>query len=408
MNRLIDWLESRLGERPWWMNALMVMCAFMAFVYVPWDFLFKPVAEDQEAWFGMLLHGWAAKFTEPLHFFIYAAGAYGFWRRRPWMWPWAAAYSASVTVGMFLWPVAYIGGIGGILLGLLSLLPFGAITLALWESADHFARPQLRLRERYGDWALITGASSGIGAEFARALAREGINCALSARRTERLEALAAELEQTWNVETRVITADLTTRRGPDQIAKAVKDLAVGILVNNAGFGMAGRFSKQDPARLRQMIDVNCTAPVALTSLLVPAMIERKRGAIIIVGSVAGRQALPLFSVYSASKGFDLLFGESLAVELLDDNIDVTVLQPGPVATEFEQVAGEQRSDARADEAPEESVAYALEALGNRLSVVSGGWYNWFRANVNRLLPRSVLAFLAQDVAEKQTPAEMR
>lgn len=408
MNRLIDWLGTRLGERPWWMNALMLICAFMAFVYVPWDFLFKPVAQDQEAWFGMLLHGWAAKLTEPLHLLIYGAGAYGFWRRRSWMWPWAAAYSASVTIGMFLWPVAYIGGIGGLFLGLISLLPFGGVTLALWESADHFSPPQLRLRERYGDWALITGASSGIGAEFARALAREGINCVLSARRTERLEALAAELEQTWNVETRVVTADLATRRGPDQIAKAVKDLPVAILVNNAGFGMAGRLSKQDPARLRQMIDVNCTAPVALTSLLVPGMIERKRGAIIIVASVAGRQALPLLCVYSASKSFDLLFGEALAVELLDDNIDVTVLQPGPVATEFEAIAGEQRADHRADEVPAESVAYALEALGNRFSVVSGGWYVWLRANINRFLPRSVLTFLAQDVTEKQTPVGMR
>jgi len=408
MNRLISWFSARLSDRPWWMNALMAICAFMAFVYVPWDFLFKPIAVDQEAWFGMLLHGWAAKLTEPIHFLIYAAGAYGFWRRRPWMWPWAAAYSASVTIGMFLWPMAYIGGLGGFFLGLLSLLPFAAVTLALWESADHFAKPPLRLRERYGDWALITGASSGIGAEFARAIAREGINCALTARRTERLEALAAELEQTWNVETRVISADLTTRRGPDQIGKAVKDLAIGILVNNAGFGLAGRFTKQDPSRLRQMIDVNCTAPVALTSLLVPSMVERKRGAIIIVGSVAGRQALPLFAVYSASKSFDLLFGESLAVELLDDNIDVTVLQPGPVATEFEGVAGERRVDPRADESPQESVSYALEALGNQISVVSGGWYVWLRANVSRFVPRSVVTFLAHDVTEKQTPAEMR
>ena len=89
---------------------LMFFCAYMAFIYMPWDFFVKPVARDAEAWFGFLLHGWAAKLTEPMHWAIYAAGAYGFWRMRTWMWPWAAVYAARSRFGMLVWNVVYVGG----------------------------------------------------------------------------------------------------------------------------------------------------------------------------------------------------------------------------------------------------------------------------------------------------------
>jgi hypothetical protein len=85
----------------------MVFCAYMAFVYVPWDFLWKPVSRDEEVWFGIMFTGWGAKLTEPLHWAIYAAGFYGFYRMRSWMWPWAAAYAASVAIGMLVWPLLY-------------------------------------------------------------------------------------------------------------------------------------------------------------------------------------------------------------------------------------------------------------------------------------------------------------
>lgn len=408
MNRLIDWLDAQSQLRPWWMNVLMAVSAFLAFVYVPWDFFFKPVAEDREAWFGLLLTGWAAKLTEPIHFVIYAAGTYGFWRMRPWMWPWAAAYCAQMTFGMFLWPLVYVGGIGGWLTGIASLALFGTVTAALWNAKAHFEPKPLRLRERYGDWALITGASSGIGAEFARALAREGINCVLTARREERLAELAEELRNSWQIETRIVAADLADRDAAGMLGDAVADLDIGMFINNAGFGYAGRFTKQDPARLREMIDVNCAAPVDLAARILPNMVERARGAMILVASTAGRQALPLYAVYAATKSFDALFGEALWAELREQNVDVTVLSPGPVATEFEEVAGERRPDPARDETVEQCVSYALEALGRQPSVVSGGWFNWIRSNANRFVPRTVMICLAGDLIEKQTPVDRR
>jgi short-subunit dehydrogenase len=407
MNRLQSWLSEQFQRRPWWMNLLMVFCFFMAVVYVPWDFFMKPVSADQEAWLGILLRGWAAKATEPIHWAIYAAGAYGFWRMRDWMWPWAAVYAASVAFGMFWWPIVYLGGFGSVVLGLISLTAFGALAWALWRAQEQFAAKPPALSERYGEWAVVTGASAGIGREFARALARDGMSCVLTARREDRLRELADELEKSWNVDTKVVAADLADPSGVDRIAAAVEGLDVALLVNNAGFGYVGRFEKQDPQRLRAMIEVNCTAPVLLTAKLLPALVKRGRGAVVVVGSTAGRQPLPFLGVYAASKGFDLLFGEALWVELRDRGIDVLVLQPGPVATEFEEVSGENRVNPTAAERPEQTVRIALEALGRQPSVVSGPWINWARANANRLLPRSVLALVASDFTEQQTPPEM-
>jgi len=203
------WFKLVFSGRPFWMNALMVFCAYMAIVYVPWDFFMKPVALDEEVWFGIRLHGVAAKLTEPLHWAIYAAGAYGFLRMRRWMWPWAALYSGQIAIAMLLWPWLYVGGVSGFFAGIVSFVPFAFLTRALWNCQAVFADSTTTLRERYGEWALVTGASAGIGAEFARALARDGVSCVLTARRGDRLEALASELEKTWSVQTRVVACDL-------------------------------------------------------------------------------------------------------------------------------------------------------------------------------------------------------
>src|SRR5262249_2625881 len=154
-------------------NALMVFCAFMAFVYVPWDFLWKPVSRDEEVWLGIMFTGWGAKLTEPLHWAIYAAGFYGFYRMRSWMWPLAAAYVLTVAFGMLVWALLYIGA-NGIPLGVLGFASFGFLARALWNAEPLFGEERVPMRERYGEWALVTGASAGIGEAFARALAREG------------------------------------------------------------------------------------------------------------------------------------------------------------------------------------------------------------------------------------------
>jgi len=398
------WIREVLGRRPGWMNALLAFCIFMTFVFMPWDMFVKPVAADQEAWFGLLARGWLAKATEPIHWAIYAAGMYGFWRMRRWMWPWAALYAAQVAIGMLVWGMVYVGGVKGLFQGLLGFVPLAALAVALWRSRDRFGRRPGALRTRYGDWALVTGASAGIGADFARALAREGLSCALVARREDRLKALATELERDHHVQTRVLPIDLAAPGGIDRLVERVADLPVGVLVNNAGFGYAGRFDKQDTIRLEEMVRLNCIAPVALTGRLLPGMRQRGRGAIIIVGSVAGRQPLPLHGVYSATKAFDLLLGESLWAELRGSGIDALVLEPGPTTTEFQAVAGEL---AHAGEPSSQVVEAALDALGHQPSVVSG-WLNWIGANAIRLAPRSLAALGAGQVMQQNTPVEMR
>jgi uncharacterized protein len=399
-----SWLREVLSRRPGWMNALLVFCGFMAGLYVPWDIFLKPVARDQEVWFGVIVTGWRAKIAALPHWVIYAAGAYGFWRMRSWMWPWAALYAAEIAFSMFVWSVIHFGGWKGWLFAPLVCAPFAALGLVLWYSRQHFGRKRQSLKARYGDWALVTGASAGLGAEFARALASEGLSCVLTARREDRLRGLASELEKNSHVGTRVVAVDLAAPDGADRLAEAVKDLPIAVLVNNAGFGYAGRFDKLDTERLRAMVHVNCAAPAVLTSRLLPAMRVRGKGAIIITGSVAGRQPLPFHGLYSATKAFDQFLGESLWAELRGSGVDVLVLEPGPTATEFFQVAGETRD---AGEPPRGVVELALDSLGQQPSVVSG-WFNYLRANLARIFPRSIIALVAERVVRQNTPVAMQ
>ncbi len=399
-----SWLREISSRRPPWMNALLVLCAFMAGVYLPWDIFRKPMAHDQEVWFGVMFIGWQAKIAALAHWAVYIAGTYGLFRMRSWMWPWAALYSAEVAFSMFVWTAVHFGGFKGWLLAPLLCAPFAALGLLLWHSRDHFGRKRQPLKPRYGDWALVTGASAGLGAEFARALAAEGMSCVLTARREERLRDLAAELEKNHQVGTRVVAVDLAAADGADRLAEAVNDLPIALLVNNAGFGYAGRFEKLDADRLRAMVQVNCMAPVVLTRRLLPAMRSRGKGAVIITGSVAGRQPLPFHGLYAATKAFDQFLGESLWAELRGSGVDVLVLEPGPTATEFFQMAGETRVGG---EPPRGVVELALDSLGQQPSVVSG-WFNYLRANLARIFPRSFTVLAAERVVRQNTPAAMQ
>lgn len=118
----------------------MLFCAYMTFVYLPWDFFWKPVAVDQEAWFGVVLTGWAAKATEPLHWAIYAAGTYGLYRMRAWMWPWASLYVLQIAIGMFVWQLLDDRG-RGLAMGVVAALPFLVLSVMLWRARPLFARP---------------------------------------------------------------------------------------------------------------------------------------------------------------------------------------------------------------------------------------------------------------------------
>jgi len=398
------WLELQRAARPGWMSALAVFCAFMAIVYTPWDIFLKPVALDEEIWFGISFRGWAAKVTAIPHWFVYAAGAYGFWRLRPWMWPWAPLYVGQVAFSMLIWGLLTLEGFDGKLIALVTAVPFAFLTWVLVAERERFRPEPPDLRVRYGDWALVTGASAGLGTAFATRLAELGLSVVLTARREERLRALAADLERRFEVQTRVVAVDLGEPGAAERLADEVDDLEIGVLVNNAGFGMAGRYVRQDPDRLSAMITLNCVSPVSLTRRLLPAMVERGRGAVIMVASIAGNQPVPLNGVYSATKAFDRFFGEMLWAEMLGSGVDVLVLEPGPTETEFQDVAGE---TAHAGEPPEQVVRTALDALGRQPSVVSG-WGNWIRSLGARVLPRSIAVLVAGRVMAQWTPAERR
>jgi hypothetical protein len=132
-------LRSIFDGRPIWINALMVFCAYMVFIYLPWDLFVKPVDVDQEVWFGILFTGWAAKIAAIPHWLVYGAGTYGFWRMRSWMWPWAAVYTAQIAVGMLIWSLHEFEGSRAWLAGIGSFAPFAVLTYALWNARRRFS-----------------------------------------------------------------------------------------------------------------------------------------------------------------------------------------------------------------------------------------------------------------------------
>ncbi len=190
--------------------------------------------------------------------------------------------------------------------------------------------------------ALVTGASAGIGAEIARELARRGHGLVLVARRKDKLDELAAELREEFDVDAVGVGCDLANaasrKRLPARIA-ALK-LAISVLVNNAGFATGGPFAESDPDRELDQVRVLVEAPVALTSAFVPGMVARGSGAILNVASTAGMQPMPYSAGYSAAKAYVLAFSEALHHELRGAGVTVTALAPGPVSTEFWDVAG--------------------------------------------------------------------
>lgn len=246
--------------------------------------------------------------------------------------------------------------------------------------------------------ALITGASSGIGEAFARNLAAKGESLVLVARRTERLTALAAELESKYGVSVTPITADLSKPESFQQINLAIEQLGVHVetLVSNAGFGLLGNFEQVDFLRTTEMVDLNCRAVVALTHLFLPAMKERRRGNIIIVSSVVGTLPAPWFATYAATKAFDLYFGEALYGECRGTGVRVVTVLPGLTKTEFQASSGlrEYHSPYRS---AEQVVTSALSALG-RKAIVVDGLLNKFLVHGTRFLPRCILLPLSRMV----------
>jgi uncharacterized protein len=250
-----------------------------------------------------------------------------------------------------------------------------------------------------GKWALVTGASAGIGKALAEELAAAGTNLVLTARRRERLEELARRLSTTRGIRAEVCVADLADPAGPETIFAFTRDknIFIDLLINNAGFGAYGEFAASDRSRQLEMVRVNCAAVVNLTHLFLPAMIERKCGDVLIVASTAAFQAVPYISTYAATKAFDLSFAEGLAEELKPYGIRVCALCPGSTESEFHAVAHQADIAAanRRRESAEKVAGTGLRALASGKSYVISGAGNYLGAQMQRLVPRGMVTAIA-------------
>jgi short-subunit dehydrogenase len=247
-----------------------------------------------------------------------------------------------------------------------------------------------------GSTSVITGASSGIGTEFARQLAAKGYGVFLVARREDRLRELAAEIERDHGVRVELLPCDLADTAAVEALPDKVRErgLDVEILVNNAGFTTVGDVHA-NPNRQLGMVRVNCEALVALTSAFLPAMVERGRGAVINVASTASFQPIPAQAVYAATKAFVRSFSEAVSSEVRGSGVTVTALCPGPVATEFVEAGGFKKST---DEMPSflfssaEDVAKAgIEGVQRGKRVVIPGLGNRITATAGVYTPNSLL-----------------
>jgi uncharacterized protein len=242
-------------------------------------------------------------------------------------------------------------------------------------------------REHYGPWALVAGASAGLGAAFAEALARRGLDLLLVARRPEALATLADELGARHGVAVRTLALDLGRADLAAKVGEFTAGLEVGLLVYNAAHSVIGPFLEHPMQEHLRVVDVNCRGPLVLAHLLGAAMVKRGRGGIVLMSSTAGSQGGPWLSSYAASKAFNLLLAEGLWDELGASGVHVVACRAGATAT-----PGYASSRPKPSRVPLLTPAFVAEktlaALGRRPSVVPGWFYAISAFIMNRLLPR--------------------
>ena len=244
---------------------------------------------------------------------------------------------------------------------------------------------------------LITGASSGIGAAFARKLAGRGRNVLLVARSEDKLIALCNELGRLTSIRAQYLALDLQQPDAAAQLFEETqkRELEIEMLINNAGFGSMGDFAKLDLDRELEIIQLNIRALVDLTHRFLQPMRERKRGTIVNVASTAGFQAVPYMATYAATKAFVLSFSEALWEENRSHGVHVMALCPGVTETNFFEAAGVDHPPMRITQTPEEVVDTALRALNRKKSTVISGWTNFFTVEAERIFPRSLVTRVA-------------
>ncbi|MFK7819012.1 MAG: SDR family NAD(P)-dependent oxidoreductase [Planctomycetaceae bacterium] len=240
------------------------------------------------------------------------------------------------------------------------------------------------MRDLKDKWSLVTGASSGIGAEFARQLAARGSKLVLVARREERLQTLSDEL----STESRVVAIDLLEDDAIEKLHLATTDIDIALLVNNAGFGDYGPFTDIEPDRAVNMVQLNIQKLVELTHAFLPHMIENKHGAIINLASTSAFQAVPFMSLYAATKAFVLHFSEGLWAETRKKGVTVQALCPGFTKTEFFDQANLPSSVAFGTKSVEDVVSSSLNALAKGRQYNIPGWVNYVVSMSNRFVTR--------------------
>ena len=255
-----------------------------------------------------------------------------------------------------------------------------------------------------GQWALITGASAGIGWALAELLARRGAKLILTARRRERLEDLARKLSSDFGATTEIFPADLAKPEATGELFAFTegKGIEIDLLVNNAGYGGYGEFHRGSLDWFRNMVQLNVTAVVELTHRYLAGMVARRRGDVMIVASTAAFQPVPYISCYAATKGFDLLFAEGLAEEVRQYGVRVMALCPGPTESEFMKVAGQPSRAFRFAESAEKVARTGLDGLEAGKTYVISGWLNYLQTHAERLAPRP---FVARSAAALLSPS---
>ena len=242
------------------------------------------------------------------------------------------------------------------------------------------------LRARYGEWALVAGASEGFGASFAVELARRGMNVVLVSRRGDLLEQLAGRLHAEHRVESRCVVLDLAAQDFAETIGNAVAGLDLGVLIYNAAYVPVGRFVEIEEEALDQAIRVNVRGPLLLTRALLPAMCEQGRGAVVLVSSLAGLQGAPRIAAYSASKAFNIVLAEALWGELRGQGVDVSVCCAGAMPTPGYLASTDRESPGMLS--PDDAARRTLDALGRGPRIVPGFINRLSAQFVGRLLTR--------------------
>jgi len=262
------------------------------------------------------------------------------------------------------------------------------------------------LQHRYGPWAIVTGASDGIGREFAFRLAERGVHVVLAARRQSVLMELADELSTTHGIQTRVVAGDLATPTGIAELLRLTADLDAGLLVEAAGFGTSGAFLDLPLTAELAMVDVNCRAVVELAHGFARRFEQRGRGGIVLMSSLLAFQGVPRAATYAASKAFVQSFAEGLRIELAAKGIDVIASAPGPIHSGFAHRAAMTMGFAQT---PRHVAGATLEALGKR-TTVRPGWLSKLLEVSLAMLPRGGRVRVMKRVMAKMTsrpPAQL-